>query len=162
MRKPNEDLSWNGSTRSLLSDRRNRARRRRQSYRMALLGRPGPGLEARWRAGSNRDGLRPKLPARSAALGLATPDILDPVADDDVLRGQGRGPEHAVRNPRQRIDAVSLRRYRSRRLSDARLALVHRAPDPQLARRAHARRRRSPGAAISPVRNRPRREARYG
>jgi hypothetical protein len=60
------------------------------------------------------------------------------------------------------LDAVSLRRHRSRCLSDAGLALVHRTADPQPARRPHARRGRSPGAGLSSFRDRPRREGRHG
>jgi hypothetical protein len=60
------------------------------------------------------------------------------------------------------VDALSACRYRPCRLPDARVAVVHRIAHPQPARRAHARRRRSPGAAVSSVRDGSRREARDG
>jgi hypothetical protein len=46
-----------------------------------------------------RDGFRAELPARFAPLRLAASEILDTVADEDGIRGQGRHAEHAVRNP---------------------------------------------------------------
>jgi hypothetical protein len=64
-----------------LPDRVRRAYHRRRPDRVALLGREGRGLEVRRRAGRNRNGLQPKLPARSVPLGLATPEILDAVTD---------------------------------------------------------------------------------
>jgi hypothetical protein len=40
-----------------------------------------------------------KLSARSAPIRLATSGILDALANDDGVSGQGRGAELAVRNP---------------------------------------------------------------
>jgi hypothetical protein len=34
------------------------------------------------------------------------PEILDPVAGDDVFCGHGRRAEHTLRDPRQRVDAI--------------------------------------------------------
>ena len=138
---------------------RSRAHRCRRPDRLALFRWAGRGFKTRWRTGRDRDGLWATLPARSAPLWLATSEILDTFADDNVFRGQRRCAKHAVRDPRQRIDAVSPCRYRSSRLPDAGMAVVHRIADPQPARRAHARRRRSPGATVSSVCERPRREA---
>jgi hypothetical protein len=82
-----------------LLNRERRARHRQRSNRMALLGPPGRGLEARRRARRELDGLQTKLPARSAPLSLATPEVLDAGPDDDGLRRQGWRAEHALRNP---------------------------------------------------------------
>src|SRR6516165_4049941 len=87
----------------------------------------------------DRDGFRAKLSARSAPLRLATSEILDAFADDDGVSVKDGVAEPALPNPQQRLDAVSRGRYRSRRLSDARVALVHRIADQEPARRAHAR-----------------------
>src|SRR5215831_6410261 len=81
----------------------------------------GRGIEARRRANRDRDGFRAGLSARSARLRVATSEILDAITHDDGLHGQGRGAEHALRNPCQRVNAVSPRRHRSRLLSDTRL-----------------------------------------
>ena len=88
-------MAW----RSIFSDRWRRAGHCRRPGRLAFLGRATRGVEARWRAGRDQDGFWAKLSTRSAPLWLASSEMLDAFADDDGLRGQGRGAEHALRNP---------------------------------------------------------------
>src|SRR5215469_6577786 len=115
---------------SIWPDWSGRARRRRGVDHPAFFRRARRRAETRRRANRDRYGVWAKLSARSAAIWLDTPKILDALAHGDGLRGQGWGAEHAVRDARQHIDAVSSHRYRSCRIPDTRVAMVHRIADP--------------------------------
>src|SRR5215467_683679 len=79
-------------------DRSGRARRRRRFNQLAFFRRARRRAETRRRAGRDRHGVWAKLSARSAAVWLETPKILDALAHDDGLHDQGRSAEYAVRD----------------------------------------------------------------